>query len=94
MYYCLTKNILVRFKDRIYVSDNSDLKKATLREFGVKPYLGHLGYQKTLTTMKKFYYWPNIKKDVAGFLATCFDYQRVKVECKHQGELLQLIAIP
>ena len=47
---------LVRFRDRIYVLDNNELKKVILREFHAKPYSGHPGYQKTLTAMKKFYY--------------------------------------
>jgi len=34
------------------------------------------------------------KEDVVEFVARCFDYQRVKAECKHLGGLLQLIAIP
>jgi hypothetical protein len=63
---------LVRFRDRIYVPDNSELKKLILREFHVKPYSGHPGYQKTLTTVKKFYYWLNLKKEVAEFVARCF----------------------
>lgn len=44
MDYCLTTYDLVRFQDRIYVPDNSELKKVTLREFHVKPYSCHLGY--------------------------------------------------
>ena len=46
--YLLTENVLVRFRDMIYVSDNSELKKVILREFHAKPYSGHLGYHKTL----------------------------------------------
>ena len=65
MDYCLTTDGLVKFRGRIYVLDNSELKKVILREFHAKPYLGHPGYQKTLTAVKKFYYWPNLKKDVA-----------------------------
>jgi len=42
--YCLTMDGLVIFRDKIYVSDNSELKKVTLREFHVKPYLGHPCY--------------------------------------------------
>lgn len=38
------ENGLVRFRNTIYVIDNSELKKIILREFHVKPYLGHLGY--------------------------------------------------
>ena len=47
--YCLTIDGLVRFKDKIYVLGSSELKKVILREFHVKPYLGHPGYQKILT---------------------------------------------
>ena len=56
MHYGLTKEGLVRFRDKIYVPDSSELKKVILREFRTKPYSGHPGYQKTLTAVKKFYY--------------------------------------
>ena len=52
MDYCLTPDGFVKFRNRIYVSDKHELKKVTLREFHVKPYLGHPGYQKKLTTMR------------------------------------------
>ena len=44
--------------------------------------------------MKKFYYWPNLKKEVAKFVSRCFDCQQIKAECKHLGGLLQPILIP
>ena len=53
---------LVRFMGKIYVSDNTELKKLILREFHVKPYSGQLGYHKTLAAVKKFYHWLNLKK--------------------------------
>ncbi len=42
--YRLMADGLVRFRDRIYVSNCSELKKLILREFHVKPYSVHLGY--------------------------------------------------
>ena len=93
MDYCLTTYGLVRFIDRIYIPDRSELQKVTLREFHAKPYSGHLGYQKKLTAVKRFYYWLNLKKDVAYFVARCFDCQCVKAECKNSGGLLQPIVI-
>ena len=84
---------LVRFRDMIYVSENNKLKKTILWEFHVKPYSGHPRYQKTLKKVKKFSYWPNLKKEVVEFLARCLDCQQVKVECKHLGGLLQPIPI-
>jgi len=66
---------LIKFRDKIYVLDNSELKNLILREFHVKSYLGHLGYPKTLTAMKKFYYWLNLKNEVVEFVARCLDCQ-------------------
>lgn len=57
----LTIDDLVRFKNRIYVPNNDDLKRLIMREYHEKSYSSHLGYQKTLMTIKKFYYWPNLK---------------------------------
>lgn len=94
MDYCLKSYGLVRFRGMIYVLNNSELKKVILREFHVKPYSGHPGYQKMLTAVKRFYYWPNLKSDVAKFVARCFDCHCVKEKCKHPGGLLQQIAIP
>ena len=54
--YCLMKDGLIRFRDRIYVPGSSEIKKVILREFHVKPYSSYPGYQKTLTIAKRFYY--------------------------------------
>ena len=92
--YHLTIDGLVRVRDMIYVPENNELKKVILREFHVKPYLGHLGYQMTLSAVKRFYYCMSLKKDVADFVARCLYFHMVKAECKHPGGLLQPIVIP
>jgi len=73
--YPLMANNLVRFRDRIYVLNCSELKKLILKEFHTKPYSGHARYNKTLMTMNKFYYWPNLNKEVPDFVARCLDFQ-------------------
>ena len=78
MDYFLTTKGLVRFRDKIYVRDRSELKKVILRVFHVKPYLGNPGYKKTLITVNKFYYWLNLKRYVENFVARCCVCQRVK----------------
>lgn len=80
VYYFLTVDGLVSFVERISVLDSSELKKVILRGFHVKPYSGHPSYQKPLTTVKIFYYWLNLKRDVVAFVARCFDCQHVKGE--------------
>jgi len=44
------------------VPDSGELKNLILREFHVKPYSSHLGYQKNLKAIKKFYHSLNLKK--------------------------------
>jgi len=58
-----------------YVLDDNKLKKIILREFHLKLYSGHPGFQKTLTMVKKFYYWPNLKKEVVELVVRCLDCQ-------------------
>lgn len=65
----------MRFRDRVYVLNCSDLKNPILMEFHVKPYLGHLGYPKISTMVKNFYYQQNLKRKVAKFVAICLDSQ-------------------
>lgn len=65
----------MRFKDKIYVSDYSELKNLILREFHIKPYSGRLEYKNTFTMMKKFYYCLNLKKEVVEFVPRCLDFQ-------------------
>jgi len=50
--YCLTTDGLVRFRNKIYVLENSDIKKVILREFHVKTYSSHPSYHTTLTAVK------------------------------------------
>ena len=69
MDYHLT-NGLVRFRDKIYVSDDSELKKLILMEFHAKSYSSHRGYQKMLIVVNKFYYWSNLKKEVVLDVST------------------------
>ena len=44
------------------------------------PYSGHPGYQKMITMLRKEYFWPNMKNEVAEFLARCIECQQVKAE--------------
>jgi len=52
--YHLSANGMIKFKDKIYVPDNSEVKKIILREFHVKSYLDHLSHQKTLRVVMNF----------------------------------------
>jgi len=44
-----------------------------LQEMHNVPYVGHPGYQKKVTTVRKEYFWPGMKKDVAKYIAKCME---------------------
>jgi hypothetical protein len=70
-------------RGRIYVPNSQELKNIILGEIHNVPYVGHLGYQKTIATLKSQYYWPGMKKEVVDFIAKCLECQKVKVEHRH-----------
>ena len=71
----IDKKGLLRFKNRLYIPDSVEKKLTILDEVHKKPYSGHLGYQKTITTLKKIFYSPNMKGETIEYLARCQDYQ-------------------
>jgi hypothetical protein len=85
---------LLRFKNRLYIPDSTGLKLTILDEVHKKPYSGHPGYQKMITTLRKLFYWPNMKGETAKYLARCQDCQQVKAEHQHPTNLLQPLPVP
>jgi hypothetical protein len=57
------------------------------------PYVGHLGYQKTMTTVKNHYFWPGMKKEIAEYITRCMECQKVKAKHRHSTGLLQPLPI-
>ena len=59
-----------------------------------KLYFGHPGYQKTITTLRKLFFWPSMKDETAEYLARCQDCQQVKAKHQHLAGLLQPLLVP
>ena len=57
----------IRYEDRLWVSPASELKKEILREAHSSPYSIHPGSTKMYKDLKKYYWWENMKRDVADF---------------------------
>jgi hypothetical protein len=57
-------------------------------------YAGHTGYQKKNSTVRSQYYYPGMKRNIVGYIAKCFECQRVKAEHRHPVGLLQPLSIP
>ena len=82
------------YKDRMYVPNVPKVKLLILDEIHKTPYSGHPGYQKTITMLRKEYFWPNMKTELAEYIARCFQCQQVKIEHQHPAGLLQPLPIP
>ena len=87
--YKLAEDGLLTYKDRVYVSDVADLRRVVMDEIHQALYSSHLGYQKTIATTRKYYFWPGMKKDMAEYISRCMKCQQVKVEHQHPARLLQ-----
>ena len=59
------------YRHRVYVPNDQELKNMVMREMHNVPYVGHPGYQKTITVVKGKYLWPGMKKEVVDYIARC-----------------------
>jgi hypothetical protein len=82
------------YNNMMYIPNSTELKNLIMDEFHKRPYVGHPGYQKMITTTRKLYFWPGMKRDIAEYIAKCLECQQVKVEHKHPTGLLQPVQIP
>ena len=78
----------------MYVPNVPKVKLLILDEIHKTPYLGHPGYQKTITMLRKEYFWPNMKTELVEYIARCFECQQVKTKHQHPARLLQPLPIP
>jgi hypothetical protein len=92
--YKLETNIILLYKNKIYVPNVQDLKRMIFHEMHNVPYARHPGYQKTMATVKSHYFWPGMKKDIGEYIARCMECQKVKAEHRHPAGLLQPLPIP
>jgi hypothetical protein len=78
--YQMTEGGLLTYRSRMYIPDCEDLKRFILDELHKRPYTGHPGYQKMITTTRRQFYWPRMKKDIVEYLEKCIECQQVKAE--------------
>ena len=92
--YKLEEDGLLTLKGIIYILNIAYLRRIVMDEIHQAPYSGHPGYQKTITTARKQYFWPGMKKDMAEYISRCMKCQQVKVEHQHPAGLLQPLPVP
>jgi hypothetical protein len=67
--YKLGNDEILIYRRIIYVPNFQEFKIHILREMHNVPYVGHLGYKKTIAVVKRQYYWLGMRKEVAEYIA-------------------------
>ena len=78
----------------MYVPNNAELKKEILDEAHISAYAMHPGSNKMYHTIRPFYYWPGMKREIAEYVSRCAICQQVKAERKKPFGLMQPLPVP
>ncbi|GKC36833.1 putative reverse transcriptase domain-containing protein [Tanacetum coccineum] len=71
-----------------------DLRSVIMHESHKSKYSIHPGSDKMYQDMKKLYWWPNMKADIATYVSKCLTCAKVKAEHQRPSGLLVQPAIP
>ncbi|XP_071939911.1 uncharacterized protein [Coffea arabica] len=85
---------VLRFRDRIVIPADEEIRKGILEESHRSKYTIHPGVTKMYHDVKGLYWWEGLKKDVAEFVQRCLICQQVKAEHQKPSGLLQPLEIP
>ena len=79
---------------RLCVPAAEDLKRQILEEAHSSAYAMHPGSTKMYRTLKEYYWWSGMKREVAEYVSKCLICQQVKAERQKPSGLLQPLPIP
>lgn len=85
---------VVWYKGRICVPNKRELKDLLLQEAHDTPYSIHPGGTKMYQDLKEKFWWHDIKREIATYVAKCYTCQRIKAEHQWLARLLQPLKIP
>ena len=81
------------FQNRICVPAIDELRKTILKEAHSSAYSIHPGASKMYKDLRRNFWWPNMKQDVAEFISRCLVCQKVKIEHRRPGGKLQSLPV-
>ena len=85
---------ILRLGKRLCVPDDSSLKADILREAHNARYSVHPEATKMYQDLRRVYWWPAMKREVAQFVSACEVCQRVKLEHQKPAGMLNPLPIP
>ncbi|KAK1414436.1 hypothetical protein QVD17_30180 [Tagetes erecta] len=85
---------LLYFMDRLWIPDRDNIRTIILDEAHKSRYSIHPGSDKMYMDLRKQYWWPGMKKDIALYVSKCLTCSKVKVEHQRPSGLLVQPEIP
>ncbi|KAL8127153.1 hypothetical protein AgCh_014175 [Apium graveolens] len=85
---------MFRFSSRISIPNVTELKNEVLREAHNSRFSIHLGSTKMYQDLKKNFWWPGMKKEIADWVSKSHVCQKVKAKHQRPSGLLQPLEIP
>nr|KYP59990.1 Retrotransposable element Tf2 [Cajanus cajan] len=85
---------ILRYKGRICIPQDEELKKLILEEGHKSKLSVHPGMTKMYQDLKKMFWWNGMKREIAEYVASCIVCQKAKVEHQKPGGLLQMMEVP
>jgi hypothetical protein len=79
----------VWLKERICVPQHKELLEQIMKEAHDSRYSIHLGSTKMYKDLKIIYWWKDMMRDIAHYVACCDTCSRVKIEHKKPAGLLK-----
>ena len=82
------------FRDRSWIPLYGGIRDLIMHESHKSKYSIHPGSDKMYQDLKKHYWWPNMKADIAEYVGKCLTCSRVKAEYQKPSGLLTQPEIP
>jgi len=85
---------LLRFKNRLWIGNNTNLQRQLIEQMHNSPIGGHSGIPATVKRLQSLFAWPQLKKQVAAFVKSCPTCQQAKPERVKYPGLLRPLETP
>ena len=92
--FSLDEQGVLRFRNRLCVPDNKEIKGLILQEAHASQFSRHPGGTKMYRDLKKRFWWNNMKREIGEYVALCDICQRVKASHQKPTGLLQPLPVP
>ena len=88
------RNGIILYRNRVYFLNSSELSNLILKETHHVLYVGNIGYEKTIATIKSQHFWLGMNKEVDDYIVKCLECQKFKADHKHPIGFLHPFPIP